>query len=537
MRTKWKQICSLLLAFVLFLGTGSMEAAASGGTSRIHINVRYEQSDARQILGRVNSLRTQGSWYYNEDNVRVSVPQLQPLTWDYMLEKIAMLRAAEAAVYYVSGHSGHRRLNGKECFSAYRDCVDEEALANGMSANWYGAYGENLAFGHSTEESVYDAWLEEDELYEGQSHRRNMLNSNMQSIGVARVVYNGRSYWAMELGGKNSGYRDPGVVDGNRSVSLEVTDEFLKYDGTGTVSTSKPQQRPSGSSQTPNQSVPLGAVQGLSAVPGKYNTIILNWTSVPGARSYEVYYSTSDQAGSARRATSVKKTTYKFTKAKCGQQYYFWVVPAAGKANKGSLSQAVSASARTELTGTMQFVSVKATYNSVKLKWSKIPGAKKYLVEYSTDGVNWTTLSEKGGTSCTHKGRETGVTYYYRVRAGRDFYTLPLEEAAKTQATTVLGHVSRLKVKQSGTGLKVSWKKVPGVAYYEIYRKGPGEDGLTLLETGQSVRKNSYMDTAVQPGAAYSYVVVGVTRSGLRTDNPQAVSPCTMTANVPKANK
>ncbi len=148
MRTKWKRAMAFLLSFLLLVGTGSMEAFAYGSTSKIRIHVRYEQSDARRMLSRVNQLRTGGSWYYDENNTKILIGEGErsPLTWDYMLEKIAMLRAAEAAVNYTSGRNGHTRLNGKSWSTAYKDCVDEEAMANGMSLRWYGSYGENLAF-------------------------------------------------------------------------------------------------------------------------------------------------------------------------------------------------------------------------------------------------------------------------------------------------------------------------------------------------------------------------------------------------------
>ena len=98
MRTRWKRTMAFLLSLLLLLGSVGMETFASGSTSKISVNVRYDQAEARQILTRVNNLRTQGSWYYDENNSKVQTGQLDGLTWDYMLEKVAMLRAAEAAM-------------------------------------------------------------------------------------------------------------------------------------------------------------------------------------------------------------------------------------------------------------------------------------------------------------------------------------------------------------------------------------------------------------------------------------------------------
>lgn len=543
MRTKWKRAMAFLLSFLLLVGTGSMEAFAYGSTSKIRIHVRYEQSDARRMLSRVNQLRTGGSWYYDENNTKILIGEGErsPLTWDYMLEKIAMLRAAEAAVNYTSGRNGHTRLNGKSWSTAYKDCVDEEAMANGMSLRWYGSYGENLAFGHSVESSVFEAWLEEDKMYDGQSHRRNMLASGIQSIGIAHIIYNGRDFWAMEVGGENSGYRDPGVVDGQRQVTLEAEEEFLKYDGTGNPSepSKKPSSdqtsRPSGSTKPAKPSVSLSQVKDLTVWAARYNTLELSWSPVSGARSYEIYYSASDQVSTARRLANAKKTSYKFTKAKCGQHYYFWVIPVAGKTEKGSLSAAPMCSGRTELSGNPAFTMAKTSYNSVKLKWNKVPGAKRYIVECSMDQVNWTKVFEKGGTSFTHKGRETGETYYYRVRAVRDQYITSLEGAGLINGTTVLGHVTNLKVKPSGTnGLKLTWRKVPGVAYYEVYRLNRETGSYELLTPGRNLGKTNYVDTGLAPAVSYTYKVIGFTAGGRKqTDVLEHAGSAAQTTKAP----
>ncbi len=60
----------------------------------------------------------------------------------------------------------------------------------------------------------------------------------------------------------------------------------------------------------------------LTVNPTTFNTIWLSWDAVPGAKSYEIYYSTSPDSG-FKRLANVKKTTYKFSKAKCGVTYYF----------------------------------------------------------------------------------------------------------------------------------------------------------------------------------------------------------------------
>lgn len=115
------------------------------------------------------------------------------------------------------------------------------------------------------------------------------------------------------------------------------------------------------------------------------------------ARTYEVYYSTSPDSG-YKRATSTKKTTYKFTKAKCGQTYYFKIRTheKIGKVKYYS-DYCAAVSGKTVLVGTPTVYVSKTKYNSVTIKWSKVPSTKKYEIYYSTspDG-EYTLLKSQG---------------------------------------------------------------------------------------------------------------------------------------------
>ena len=52
--------------------------------------------------------------------------------------------------------------------------------------------------------SVFIDWREDDDDYEGQGHRRNMLSADFDAIGMGHVYSNGVHYWAMELGNVSS---------------------------------------------------------------------------------------------------------------------------------------------------------------------------------------------------------------------------------------------------------------------------------------------------------------------------------------------
>lgn len=110
---------------------------------------------------------------------------------DENLEKIAMQRAVEIVINY-----DHVRPNGASCF-------DNELWS---SVSW-NSIGENIAVGYASTENVFDGW-KEDEDYIYQGHRRNMINSAFNAIGIGCVSYNGRRAWTQALAKISSGLKD-----------------------------------------------------------------------------------------------------------------------------------------------------------------------------------------------------------------------------------------------------------------------------------------------------------------------------------------
>lgn len=173
----WKLILTAALA--AFLAAPCVLAAESN-TVTVKATVQYGQSEARDMLSMVNDFRTGSeAWAWNRDNTTKTWYSSQKLTYDYDLEKTAMLRAAEIAFSF-----SHTRPNGTICFTTY---------STGSS------YGENIAAGYTTAAAAFKGWQETNDDYSGQGHRRNMLNSGYTAIGIGHVYYNGCHYWVQEF--------------------------------------------------------------------------------------------------------------------------------------------------------------------------------------------------------------------------------------------------------------------------------------------------------------------------------------------------
>lgn len=176
-------------AVLLFLAV-PFKVKAETATTPVSISVQYGQTEARTILNMINEMRTSSTdaWYWKQDDTtKTYCTNLQPLQYDYDLEKAAMQRAAEIAIIY-----SHTRPNNKDTFSAFYE-----------NSVYYTYAGENIAAGYGTADSVNDGWREDNELYAGQGHRRNMLNSKFNCVGIGHVYYNGFHYWV-----ENFAYRD-----------------------------------------------------------------------------------------------------------------------------------------------------------------------------------------------------------------------------------------------------------------------------------------------------------------------------------------
>ena len=184
-----KKHLSKLLSFFLcmsFFVTISNKANAAEEIIPVNISVQYGQTEARTILDMINEMRTSDydAWCWDETNTKKEAYWGDALTYDYDLEKLAMKRAAELVIRY-----DHDRPNGEDFSSIYK----EEKITGFQSV------GENIAIGYHSAQAVNTAWREDGEDYNGQGHRRNMLNPKFNCVGIGHVKYDCCDYWVEEF--------------------------------------------------------------------------------------------------------------------------------------------------------------------------------------------------------------------------------------------------------------------------------------------------------------------------------------------------
>lgn len=197
----------------------------------------YDQTEARSMLDTVNKFRqgskvapfSDGNWYWNKGNTaKERAGKLNALKWDGGLEKAAMQRAAEVALYFE-----HTRPDGRN-FSSVYDTVYGTNYKSRM-----GKVAENIAAGmgmYNNAAETFEGWLEEKEPYAYQGHRRAMLGKDYLYIGIGFATYNGCTYWAMELSSKSTGKAAAEAVQGTTRVTLDIGEKLIKKLEIGTVS-------------------------------------------------------------------------------------------------------------------------------------------------------------------------------------------------------------------------------------------------------------------------------------------------------------
>lgn len=281
-----KKTVSLLLSLVMMISVFSMtqlNAFASQSTT-----VKFEQSEARTVLNMINSFRASNdAWYWNSDNVTKTYVSSEPLQYDYTLEKIAMQRACELVYLYE-----HQRPNGSSVFDAYTQY--------GYSST---GKGENIATGNPefSAEAVNNAWREDNEYYEGQGHRRAMLEPRFKAVGIAHIYYfDGRNnihFWVEEFGTavSNTTYTAPN--DSWVTATLNDDKSVTVSNLTSNINSSVPS-----ATSSSNAVIVLNPkAPSIKSLKKGKKSFVLQWKKMKNISGYEIQISTNKKFKKAKK--------------------------------------------------------------------------------------------------------------------------------------------------------------------------------------------------------------------------------------------
>lgn len=149
--------------------------------------------------------------------------------------------------------------------------------------------------------------------------------------------------------------------------------------------------------------------------------------------------------------------------------------------------------------------SISGSHNKLLLSWTKKEGAEGYQIQmYSKK--KWKTIGETTQTDYTAASLKANSSYKFRIRS---YVTVNAKKQYSNYISSITGKTAiatpSVTAKNSAGNIKLTWKKIKGASYYNIYKTYP--NGYTSTYT---TKKTSFTDTDVAAGNVFEYQVEAV---------------------------
>lgn len=240
------------------------------------------------------------------------------------------------------------------------------------------------------------------------------------------------------------------------------------------------------------------------------NAITFKWKETTGATQYEIRRKTPTGTWTVLATVSADNLTYNDVKLESGNTYIYSVKALNAYGSSIFDSNGVSC----------QYISKPSNVTAVNgvggidISWEQTSGADSYKIMRRELGeTEWSVVSERSAAlATTFKDTtvENGKTYEYDVNSTLgSFVTDALSEGA---IVTYLPSPSVNSVANISAGIELVWEAVENAAYYIVYRRAVGVE--TELTEYATVVSNSFIDTEVVAGKAYTYSIKAVNDYG-----------------------
>jgi parallel beta-helix repeat protein len=230
----------------------------------------------------------------------------------------------------------------------------------------------------------------------------------------------------------------------------------------------------------------------------------LNKNNITNAKKYGIYATSS--SGQINNNTIKNSGNYamRFDKKSTNQIYF-------NTFSKNSLGNiyldGAKAKVATNIT-TPTAPNVKnIAYNKNKLSWKKVASSTQYKVYRSTDNKNFKYIGTSSGNSFIDKKAQTGVKYYYKIRA---INCASLAVINSSYSSTKQGYTKGVDsinkvtaVQKSGKKITVSWSSDIVPEKYVVYRKVGNSPFKKIATINGSTEK--YVDKNVEKNKTYVY--------------------------------
>lgn len=264
------------------------------------------------------------------------------------------------------------------------------------------------------------------------------------------------------------------------------------------------------------------------------NKIVVEWKEAAGAVKYELRKKTLEGAWSEPIIVSADRLYYNDVLELESGKTYMYRVQAVNADGTLSVYNSITASCRyiSKPTGITAINGV----GGIDISWKATEGADSYKIMRRELGAEeWDVIIDRSSSLATFykdTTAENGKTYEYDVNSTLgEFTTETIEEG---QIVTYLPSPSVTSVSNISSGVELKWEKVENASYYLIYRKAIGVE--TELSEYATAVSNSFIDSEVQTGKAYTYSIKAVNDYGesafTKTGYTITRVPATVVTNV-----
>ena len=245
----------------------------------------------------------------------------------------------------------------------------------------------------------------------------------------------------------------------------------------------------------------------VTEVKNTKNGIRLTWNPVEGAELYRVFIKNSK---GWKSVGTTDNTTFVYTGAESGSQYTFTVC-CMNEDDTVRISGYNRTGWRKTYIAQPQITGLKNQADGVKISWNAVPGAAKYRIVVKTASSGWKTIANTTATSFTWKNATSGVYYTFGVcctTSDGKTYTSSFDSVGK--GIRYIAQPSISSMSTASSGIKLTWKAVPGAASYRIVVKTATSGWKTIANT----KNTSFTWKNAAVGVKYTFGICCTTADG-----------------------
>lgn len=251
-------------------------------------------------------------------------------------------------------------------------------------------------------------------------------------------------------------------------------------------------------------------VKTIASVSG--GKIRVEWDPVENGAKYEIHRSTKPETDFEKIDTVSKALYYEDSDVTKGKTYYYSVRVILNDGSPGEYSRPLPGVAlgKANLASAASVGSKK-----MKVRWDTVKGAAGYYLYRSSDGGKFSQIaSVSGGTATEYVDTvsKNNTVYDYKVQAYNQGINKTgvgsVSEIVSGKTVAVPSGITLSIVDDSA--ITLSWKKVSGAEFYEIYRSTSENGSYKKIETTASGKVTSYTDDSIKAGKTYFYKIQAV---------------------------